>query len=88
MKAPTLPPSTALVVSDKSAPEQLGLSGRQFLAFVRALSVPHVKVGRRVLARADAILAAIDRGAGIAPAPAWSADECVERAATRRGGSK
>jgi hypothetical protein len=48
-------------VTDLSAPAVLGLEPRQFRDFLRIARVPHATAGQRVIARIDAVLAAIDR---------------------------
>lgn len=74
-----------VVVSDLTALPIVGLTGRQFRAWVRDASIPHAKVGRRTLARLDDVLAAIDRssGRGAAP-PRWDEEEIIARAAGGR----
>jgi hypothetical protein len=67
-ETPAVPP---VIVSDLTSLPAVGLTARQFLAFVRAHQVPHAKVGRRVLARLDDLLNALDRLSGRgAPKPA------------------
>jgi hypothetical protein len=73
-----------LVISDASAPAVVGLTARQFRAFVREHGLPAVKAGRRTLVRAEVLLEAIDRLSGSAPRPAGDAldeDTIVELAA-------
>jgi hypothetical protein len=87
VKPPTV--IAAAVVSDATSLAVVGLSARQFRAFLVAQSVPHAKVGRRTVARLEDVLAVIDRLSGRA-APAsripWSEAEVIELAA--RGGSR
>jgi hypothetical protein len=73
----------AAVVSDATAMACLGLTPRQFRAFVREHQVPHARIGRRTCARMDHVLATIDRLSGAA-LPAWSEDEVIARAAGGR----
>jgi hypothetical protein len=64
-------------VTDRTAHLVLGLEPRSFRVLVASCGVRHVRVGRRLLARVDDILAALDAmaveqgtgGAGEAPAP-------------------
>lgn len=49
------------LVTDLSAPAVIGLEPRSYRAFLKSESVPHAIVGRRVVARLDHILAAVDR---------------------------
>jgi len=74
-----------VLVSDATALPAVGLSPRQFKAFVREHAVPHAKVGRRTVARLDRILEAIDRLSGVAEprrsVSAWDEAAIVEMAA-------
>ena len=85
---PARPPAApvAAVVSDASAFAVLGLSPRQFRAFLLAQRVPNGRIGRRTVARLDRILEVIDRLAGDGPRPAWSEAATIELAA--RGGRR
>ena len=78
----------AAVVSDATSLAAVGLTPRQFKAFVREHAVPHAKVGRRTVARLDRILEAIDRLSGVAeprlPASAWDEAAVVAIAARPR----
>jgi hypothetical protein len=49
----------ALLVSDRTALAVSGLNPRQFRAYVRKHGIPHAKVARRMLVRADVLLAAL-----------------------------
>ena len=55
-----------VTISDATAPATTGLTPRQWRAALRTLGVPHTKIGRRTVCRADAWLAAIDRASGVA----------------------
>jgi hypothetical protein len=57
------------IVSDLTAPALVGLEPRPFRAFLRTERVPHALVGRRVVARLEHVLAAIDRLASPEPSP-------------------
>jgi hypothetical protein len=72
-------------ISDKSADHQLGLTGRQYLAFLRKYNVPYVKLGRRVLARRELVVVCLDRLSGVT-APVEDSDERLLRLAA--GGSR
>jgi hypothetical protein len=83
---PALAPMPAVVVvSDATALAVLGLTDRQFKAFLRQQAVLHFKQGRRTLARLDRILEAMDRMSG-ADVPAWDEATVIARAA--RGGRR
>ena len=84
MKASSAALATAIVVSDATAPAVLGLTGRQFRAFLREHDVAHAKIGRRTVARVDRVLEALDRLAGAIPLAAWSEDNVVALAARGR----
>lgn len=74
--APRLGPAAALV-SDATALAVVGLTKRQFRDFLRERGIPSAKVGRRTLARLDAVLAAMGLAGDPAPAAEteeWSAD--------------
>jgi hypothetical protein len=75
----------AVVISDATSLAALGLTGRQFKAFVREHAIPHAKVGRRTVARLDRVLEAIDRLSGVAeprrPASSWDEAAVVAMAA-------
>lgn len=63
-KRTPLPPVTAvpLTVSDQTALDLVGLTGRQLRDLLaRHPEVPRTIVGRRVLVRADVLLALLDR---------------------------
>lgn len=49
----------AITVTQKSAPDVLGIPGRRFLALVRAWQIPHAPFGRLVIARVDDVLSAL-----------------------------
>jgi len=61
----------------------VGLTSRQFRAFVREHHVPHARIGRRTCARLDHVLAAIDRLSG-ADLPQWNEGDVIRRAASGR----
>jgi hypothetical protein len=48
-------------VTDRSAPAVLGLEERAYRELVARERVPHALVGRRVVARVEDVLAALDR---------------------------
>jgi hypothetical protein len=76
--------ATPLAVSDATALAVVGLTPRQFRRFVAEAGIPHAKVGRRTLVRADALLEALDRLSGASPRPsAW--DEAAVVASAARG---
>jgi hypothetical protein len=52
-------PVGALLVSDRTALAVSGLNPRQFRAYVRKHGIPHAKIARRMLVRADVLLAAL-----------------------------
>jgi hypothetical protein len=79
--APTVTP---LVISDATALAVVGLTARQYRAWLRASGTPHVKIGKRTVARADRVLEALDAAVGTTPRPIWSEDAVVATAA--RGG--
>jgi hypothetical protein len=64
---PLRPRATAAVsvapplVSDLTAPQLVGLDARPFRDFLRAERIPHAVLGRRVVARLEHVLAAVDR---------------------------
>ena len=88
MKASVVP-AASVTISDATALPTTGLTPRQFRAALRRLGVPHVRLGRRTLCRADAWSEAIDRAAGAptraAANPEWDEDTIIAAAA---GGSK
>ncbi len=58
-----------LTVSDQTAFDLLGLTERQFRDLLRAHpAIPRTVIGRRVLVRADVLVAFLDRLATAAPA--------------------
>ena len=65
------------LVSDLTAPHLVGLDGRPFRDFLRAAKIPHAIVGRRVLARLELVVEAVDRLAatGSTETPETSEDE-------------
>jgi hypothetical protein len=77
---------SAVIVTDATALSVVGLSPRQFRAFVRVHGIPHVRSGRRTLVRVDRLLEVVDRLSG-APARASDAawDEGAVVAAAARG---
>jgi hypothetical protein len=83
MTAPTAVVAPA-VVSDATSLAVLGLTPRQFRAFLIAQSVPHAKIGRRTVARLDRVLEVIDRLSGARITAPWNEDEIIARAAGRR----
>lgn len=73
--------TSPLVISD-AQPELAGLkTGRQLRQLVRDLRIPHVIWRRRLLVRADRLLAAID--CADEPAP-WSEEESIRKAVMGR----
>ena len=50
-----------LAISDLTAPAQIGLEARPFREFLVREGVPHARIGQRVIARREDVLAAIDR---------------------------
>lgn len=83
----TAPKVTAapILVSDATALAVVGLTPRQFRAFVAEHGLPLVRVGRRRLVRADALLEAFDRLSGASPRPAPVWDEATIVAEAARG---
>lgn len=77
------PAVVAVVVSDATSLAVVGLTPRQFRAFLREQSVPHAKVGRRTVARVDRVLEAIDRLSGTNVRAPWSEEETIRRAIKR-----
>ena len=73
---PALPPSapTPIVVTDRTAPELLGLTPRSYREWLRAAGIPHATICRRTVARVEHIVDAIDRLSGAEPRPTWSED--------------
>jgi hypothetical protein len=100
MTRPTRTRSTAALavapatVTDRTAPLVLGLEPRAYRELVSRLHVPHARIGRRVVARVDDVLAAFDRiaradGAVEPEAPAAdfdTADDVLRRLGRRRAG--
>jgi hypothetical protein len=86
VKAPPLVVVAATLVSDATSMAVLGLTPRQYRAFLVERGVPHFKAGRRTLARLDRILEAADRLSGAAPRAAWNEAEVIAEAA--RGGRR
>ncbi len=75
-----------VVVSDLTALAVVGLTARQYRAFLREHEVPHAKVGRRTLARLADVLDALDRNSGRGATPArWNEEETIARAVGGRG---
>ena len=80
------------IVSDLTSPQVVGLEPRQFRDFLRTAGVPHATVGRRVLARVEDVVAAIERlssrgsieQSGESSADEPSADELLARVGRRR----
>jgi hypothetical protein len=68
-----------LAVSDASAFASIGLTSRQFRRWLVDANVPHRKVGRRTIALAEHVRAAL--GATSTPAPALRRVELVRLAA-------
>ncbi len=48
-------------VTDLTAPAVIGLEARTFREFVGREHVPHARLGHRIVARVDDVLAALDR---------------------------
>jgi hypothetical protein len=67
-----------LTVSDLTAAAMVGLAPRPFREFLRAERVRHARVGRRVVARVEDVLGALDRVAN-----RQADDELVEAANTQ-----
>lgn len=57
-----------IAISDETSRDAIGLDGPAFRRFLVAYEIPHVKVGRRVVALATAITEALDRLANDVPA--------------------
>jgi hypothetical protein len=82
-----------VLVSDATSFAIVGLTPRQFRAFVREHGVPHAKIGRRTVVRLDRLLEVHDRLSGAEPrrpSAAWDEDTIVAMAArprARRGAS-
>ena len=75
----------ALAITDASAPGVLGLSPRQFRRFVREHNIPSVRAGRRTLVRADVLLEALDRLAGVpSSVEPWTEADLIAAAVGRR----
>ena len=77
-----------LAISDTTSLPILGLTPRQFRTFLRDHGVPFAKIGRRVVARADDVMATIDRLSGrgsvrIEPEP-YNEAAIIARAARAR----
>ena len=83
MKAPVpREQPAAVVVSDATSFAVLGLTGRQFVAWLKKSHIHHARVGRKTLARLDDCLAALDKLTGRdQEPPPWNEDEIVQRAA-------
>jgi hypothetical protein len=64
---------TPATVSDLTAPAVIGLEAWQFRELLRDAQIPHARIGRRVVARVDLVVAAIDnlarQGDAVAGAP-------------------
>ena len=56
-----------VIVSDLTSAQVVGLEPRQFREFLRRANVPYAVAGRRVLARIEHVVAAIDRLAAREP---------------------
>ena len=79
--------ASPVVVSDATSLAVVGLTPRQFRAFVREHRIPHAKIGRRTLVRIDRLLETIDRLSGAEPretAVTWDEAAIVEMAARPR----
>ena len=84
-----------ITVSDLTAPSVVGLEPRHFRELLRVEDIPHAVVGRRVIARVEHVLSAIDRlaASGATEVPASeavddaepSADEILARIGRVRG---
>ncbi len=83
------------LVSDLTAPLLVGIEPRHFREFLSRERVPHARVGHRVIARMEHVVAAIDRLAALTAAPraddggerAETADEILAELGMRRVGS-
>jgi hypothetical protein len=82
------PPSpSAVLVSDATALAVVGLTPRQFRAFVREHAIPRVRAGRRTLVRVDQLLDVFDRLSGTTARPSaavWDEEAVIAAAARGR----
>lgn len=89
IKVHNTPSASAVLVSDATALAVVGLTPRQFRAFVRKHTIPRVRAGRRTLVRVDQLLEVFDRLSGATSRPSAAAwDEEAVIAAAARGGKK
>jgi len=63
------------LVSDLTAAAVVGLEPRQFREFLRVAGVPHAVVGRRAIARVDAVLEAVEKLSRVPDGPGDASDE-------------
>ena len=85
IKVHNTPSASAVLVSDATALAVVGLTPRQFRAFVRKHTIPRVRAGRRTLVRVEVF----DRLSGATSRPSAAAwDEEAVIAAAARGGKK
>ena len=70
-------PVQVLLVSDATAMQSVGLTPRRFRELIRELGIPHARAGRRMLVRADLLLAAVDKIAGVPACTAAGYDEAA-----------
>jgi hypothetical protein len=72
-----------VTVTDRTSALVLGIEPRAYRAFVVRERIPHARLGRRIVARIEDILAALDRLAGkIEPPVAPFPDEEAEQPET------
>jgi hypothetical protein len=76
---------SAILVSDATALATVGLTPRQFRAFIKAHDIPRIRAGRRTLVRLDRLLEVIDRLSGAAPKPSAASWNEAGVIATARG---
>ena len=73
-----------ITVSDATALATVGLTPRQFRAFVQEHGIPRVRIGRRTIVRVDRLLEVVDRLSGATPrlsAAAWDEEATIKAAA-------
>lgn len=73
-----------ITISDATSLAVVGLTGRQFRAFVRKYKISFATVGRRMLVRVDLLLEVVNRLSGatsISKAVVWDEDATVQAAA-------
>jgi hypothetical protein len=77
--------SPPLTITDRTCDTETGFERRSWKRALVELGVPHAKVGRHIVCRADDWLAALDRRTGAAHPPALTDTEVIELAARKRG---